>query len=75
LPKLQAKVAGLEKKKLEEEKTLEAIFEATKGKTEPIRMEMEAKQKDLIPLKKKVNDVQQKVDVAASEIKMCTYST
>ena len=51
-----------------EEAVLDQVFEALKGKTEPIRIEMEAKQKALIPLRKVVNESQQKLSVTEAEI-------
>ncbi len=74
LPKLEASLEKQRTKLEEEESKLDGIFESVKGKTEHLRLEMESKQKELIPLRSKTNEIQQKVDVAAAEFKLCKFS-
>lgn len=46
-------------------------FEKVRGKTEHLRLELESKQKELIPLQKQVNQSQQQVDLRTSELGVC----
>ncbi len=71
LPKMEAKLEALSKGKEEAQAELDAIFETVKGKVEPIRVKMEKKQREVIPLKQRVNEAKQKVDVAEAELKLC----
>eukprot|EP01083_Nonionella_stella_P191106 707555_1 len=70
IPRLEKECEQLTEEQSAEEKKLEEIIKSVKDKTEPIRIEMEAKQKEMIPLKKKVNECQQAVDVAQGELKI-----
>lgn len=63
-------MAKMTEQKVQADSKLDAIFESLKGKTEPIRIEMEEKQKELIPLRKVVNEFQQNVSVCEAELKI-----
>lgn len=70
LPEVRVRIKKLEELKAKEESALEAIFESLKGKTEHLRVDMEAKQKELIPLRRDVNATKQDVDVTQSELRI-----
>lgn len=76
------KVAALEKslekitsRHAVEEKVLEQIFEKLQSETGHLRVQKEAKEKSLIPLKKKVNISKKSMDVATSEIDLLRNKT
>lgn len=69
VPEMEARVLSVSEEKVEADAKLDAIFESLKGKTEPLRLELEQKQKDLIPLRKVVNTHQQDVSVCEDELK------
>ena len=70
MPEAQAALQQLLEAKKEKQALLDATFDELKDCTEPIRMAMEAKQKDMIPLKKTVNKCQKNVSVADGELKL-----
>jgi structural maintenance of chromosome 4 len=69
-PKLQSTIEKLSAHKLEAEQQLDQVFESLRGQTEHLRVDMEAKQKQLIPLKNKVNEAQQRIAVVESQLAM-----
>jgi peptidoglycan hydrolase CwlO-like protein len=50
------------------------VFDEVREATEPIRVSLEAKEKELIPLRKDVNRAQQAIDVTQASIDTCTLT-
>eukprot|EP00466_Bigelowiella_natans_P003477 jgi/Bigna1/87694/estExt_fgenesh1_pg.C_230067 len=74
-PKIEKEIEKLSKAKKQEDAVLEEVFEEVKGKTEHLRVKMEAKEKELVPLRKKINDIQKEKTIAESEQKLLTNKT
>ena len=75
LPQLKERLTALEAEKVKEEAVLDEYFEELRTKTEPIRAELEVKQKELMPHQTAINEVQQKIDVANSELSLFIEKT
>ncbi|KAI8613916.1 RecF/RecN/SMC protein [Chytriomyces sp. MP71] len=58
-----------------EEKELEAISEALKGKTQGFQAQIEKKQRELVPWTDKINERQARVDVSQSELDLLVKRT
>lgn len=57
------------------EYTLEQLYKSVQKEVEPFRVQVEAKQKEMLPWSKKVNEVKQKINVAQSEIDLINQKT
>ncbi|KAJ3072602.1 hypothetical protein HDU98_003325 [Podochytrium sp. JEL0797] len=68
LEKAEIEVKELTDRLAREEKELETISEALKGKTQQFQTQIEQKQVELLPWVEKINDKQSKMDVAQSEL-------
>lgn len=66
-PSLLEQRAALETEKGTAEKKRDEIFERVRARTEGLRLEMEQKQKQLIPLRQDVNQCQQRLNTLRSE--------
>jgi chromosome segregation ATPase len=70
-PLLTKRRADLEQQKRCAEQKRDDIFERVRGRTEGLRLEMEEKQKQLIPLRHNVNECQQRLNTLSSEHALC----
>ncbi|KAI9332369.1 RecF/RecN/SMC protein [Obelidium mucronatum] len=70
LDKTEVEVNQLNDRLAREEKELEAISEALKGKTQIFQRQIEEKQVELLPWVEKINGRQSKIDVAQSELNL-----
>jgi structural maintenance of chromosome 4 len=52
------------------EKSEDQMYRELQSEIEPIRVEKEKKQKGILPINKQMNEIKQKIDVAASEIEL-----
>lgn len=71
-PRIEKEIKKLEASKAAESAEMERMFEQVKGKTEHHRVKMEAKETELVPLRKKINDIKKKKTIAQSELKLLT---
>eukprot|EP00743_Colponemidia_sp_Colp-15_P004444 GILK01004794.1.p1 GENE.GILK01004794.1~~GILK01004794.1.p1 ORF type:complete len:1385 (-),score=418.54 GILK01004794.1:245-4204(-) len=70
IPSVEKSVAEAQQKKEKEEVKLEAIYNDLKGETEGLRIEKEAKEKELEPLVRELNASKAITDVAKAELKL-----
>lgn len=75
IPDLEAAIEKLTLRKEEEDATLEAIFEETKGVTEKLRKELEQKSQELAPVTQDRVVFQSALDTALTEVKLLEDST
>ncbi len=75
IPVLQEEIDQLHQSKNDHDATLERIFDETKGVTEKLRRELEAKTQELAPVSQERTVFQSALDTATTEVKLLEDST
>ncbi len=75
LPELEATLKKSVASQQAEEQKLESMYEALKGESTKIHIQLEQKQTQMLPWTKKLNDAQSELEVSTSELEMLRKQT